>query len=163
MARLCIAACVLAFALGQAGAIGRAQESAPSAAVPQAPAPAAKPPFRLIATVQQLMLAVLEPTSNTVFRVEVEAPKDTRGWNTVTNAALALAEAGNLLMLPGRARDSQDWIKHAQSLVDASVAAMKAAEARDADKVVAIGYDINDVCRNCHLQYKPRTRPAVPR
>ena len=140
-----------------------AQESVPSAAVPPAPAPAAKPPFRLIATVQQLMLAVLEPTSNTVFRVEVEAPKDTREWNTVTNAALALAEAGNLLMLPGRARDSQDWITHAQALVDASVAAMKAAEARDADKVVAIGYDINDVCRNCHLQYKPRTRPAVPR
>src|SRR5688572_26178308 len=98
MARLCIAACVLAFALGQAGAIVRAQESTPSAAVPQAAAPGEKPPFRLIATVQQLMLAVLEPTSNTVFRVEVEAPKDTREWNTVTNAALALAEAGNLLM-----------------------------------------------------------------
>ena len=153
---------VLAFVLAPL-AIVQAQGSAPAAA-PQTPAPAAKAaPFRLVATVQQLMLAVLEPTSNTVFRVEVEAPKDTREWNTVTNAALALAEAGNLLMLPGRARDSEGWMRHAQSLVDVSVAAMKAAEARNAEKVVAIGYEINDVCRNCHLQYKPRTRPPLPR
>jgi hypothetical protein len=132
-------------------------------AVAQAPAAPPPPPFRLIGTVQQLMLAVLEPTSNIVFHVEVEAPTDTRGWNTVARGALALAEAANLLMLPGRAKDSGDWIKHAQSLMDVSVKAMKAAEARDAEKVVAIGYDINDVCRNCHLQYKPRTRPPLPR
>jgi hypothetical protein len=161
MTRRILAACIVAFAVVQANAIVRAQGSAPAAAAPAAgPAPS---PFRLTATVQQLMLAVLEPTSNTVFRVEVEAPTDTRQWNVVTNAALALAEAGNLLMLPGRARDAEDWIKHAQSLIDVSVAAMKAAEARNAEKVVAIGYDINDVCRNCHLQYKPRTRPPLAR
>ena len=109
------------------------------------------------------MLSVLEPTSNIVFHVEVEAPTDQRGWNTVARGALALAEAGNLLMLPGRARDAGDWMRHVQALMDASVAVMKAAEAKDAAKVVAIGYDINDVCRNCHLQYKPRTRPPLPR
>jgi hypothetical protein len=157
-----IGATILAFALAPAGAVIHAQGSAPTAA-PQAPVPPPNTPFRLIATVQQLMLAVLEPTSNAVFRVEVEAPNDTREWNAVTNAALALAEAGNLLMLPGRARDSEGWMRHAQSLVDVSVAAMKAAEARNAEKVVAIGYEINDVCRNCHVQYKPRTRPSLPR
>ena len=153
---------VLAFVLASAGAGTHAQVTAPATA-PNPPASAQNtPPFKRIATVQQLMIAVVEPTSNTVFRVEVEAPQDVRGWNTVINAALALAEAGNLLMLPGRARDSGDWMKRVQELMDLSVKAMKAAEAKNAEQVVAIGYEINDVCRNCHVQYKPRRQPRVP-
>jgi len=152
---------VLALVLASADAVTHAQVTAPATAA-NAPLSTQNPPFKRIATVQQLMIAVVEPTSNTVFRVEVEAPQDLRGWNTITNAALALAEAGNLLMLPGRARDSGDWIKRVQELMDLSVKAMKAAEAQNAEQVVAIGYEINDVCRNCHLQYKPRLQPRVP-
>ena len=95
-----IGSCVLAFLVVSVGAVTHAQVTAP-AATPDSPA-SDRPAFKRIATVQQLMLAIVEPQSNTVFRVEVEAPHDLRGWNTISNAALALAEAGNLLMLPGR-------------------------------------------------------------
>ena len=152
---------VFAFLVALAGGVTHAQQVAPAAGS-DAPLPTPNTPFKLVATLQQLMIAVVEPTSNTVFRVEVEAPQDVRGWNTVTNATLALAEAANLLMLPGRAKDSGDWMKHAHALVDVSVKAMKAAEARNAEQVVAIGYEINDVCRNCHLQYRPRRQPPTP-
>jgi hypothetical protein len=161
MKHVAIGGWVIAFVLAAAGAVTHAQVTVPADA-PNPPLSTQNPPFKRIATVQQLMIAVIEPTSNTVFRVEVEAPQDLRGWNTITNAALALAEAGNLLMLPGRARDSGDWIKRVQELMDLSVKAMKAAEAQNAEQVVAVGYEINDVCRNCHVQYKPRRQPRVP-
>jgi hypothetical protein len=47
--------------------------------------------------------------------------------------------------------------------MDVSVAAVTAAQAKDAEPVVAIGYEINDVCWNGHLQYKAATRPPLPR
>src|SRR6186997_101204 len=94
-----------------------------------------KPAFKPIADVKQLMHAIVIPMSNVVFRVEVEAPKDDKEWETVQNAALALAEAGNLLMIPGRAKDNGEWMKKAEALVDVSVKAKKAADDKDADGV----------------------------
>ena len=114
-----------------------------------------QPAFKPVADVKQLMHAIVIPMSNVVFRVEVEAPKDDKEWETVQNAALALAEAGNLLMIPGRAKDNAEWMKKAESLVDVGVKAKKAADEKDADAVVKIGYEIFDVCAGCHDQYMP--------
>lgn len=44
------------------------------------------------------------------------------------------------LMIPGRAKDNADWMKKAEALVDVGVKAMKAAEAKDPDAVVKIGW-----------------------
>jgi hypothetical protein len=117
-----------------------------------------QPAFKPIASVKEVMHAIVIPSSNVVFRVEVEAPKDEREWENVRLNALAMAEAGNLLMLPGRAKNSDDWMKKAEALVDIGVKAMKAAEAKDADEVIKIGYEIFDVCANCHDQYMPSRR-----
>ena len=114
-----------------------------------------QPAFKPVGDVKQIMHAVVIPSSATVFRVEVEAPKDDQEWEAVVNAALAMAEAGNLLMIPGRAKDNTDWMKKAEALVDVGVKAMKAAEAKDSDAVVKIGYEIFDVCASCHDQYMP--------
>ena len=114
-----------------------------------------QPAFKPIADAKQLMHAIVIPMSNVVFRVEVEPPKDDKEWETVQNAALALAEAGNLLMIPGRAKDNAEWMKRAESLIDVSVKAKKAADEKDADAVVKIGYEIFDVCAACHDQYMP--------
>jgi mono/diheme cytochrome c family protein len=114
-----------------------------------------QPAFKPIADAKQLMHAIVIPMSNVVFRVEVEAPKDDKEWETVQNAALALAEAGNLLMIPGRAKDNAEWMKRAESLIDVSVKAKKAADEKDADAVIKIGYEIFDVCAACHDQYMP--------
>ena len=114
-----------------------------------------QPAFKPIADVKQLMHAIVIPMSTVVFRVEVEAPKDDKEWEAVQNAALALAEAGNLLMIRGRAKDNAEWMKRAADLVDVGVKAKKAAEDKDADAVVKIGYEIYDVCAACHDQYMP--------
>jgi mono/diheme cytochrome c family protein len=114
-----------------------------------------QPTFKPVGDVKQIMHAVVIPSSTTVFRVEVEAPKDDKEWEAVVNAALAMAEAGNLLMIPGRAKDNAEWMKKAEALVDVGVKAMKAAEAKDPDAVIKIGYEIFDVCASCHDQYMP--------
>jgi hypothetical protein len=113
------------------------------------------PAFKPIADVKQLMHAIVIPMSDVVFHVEVEAPKDNKEWLAVQNAALALAEAGNLLMIPGRAKDNAEWMKRAEALIDVSVKAKKAADDKDAENVVKIGYEIFDVCAACHDQYMP--------
>jgi hypothetical protein len=114
-----------------------------------------QPAFKPVGDAKQIMHAVVIPSSNVVFRVEVEAPATEKDWEAVVNAALAMAEGGNLLMMPGRAKDNDNWMKKAAALVDVGVKAMKAAEAKNADEVVKIGYEIFDVCASCHDQYMP--------
>jgi hypothetical protein len=123
-------------------------------------------PFRPIADVKQVMLAITDPAADVVWgavatieskegTVEI-FPKTDEEWAAVHNAALAIAESGNLLMMEGRARDKEQWRRYAQDLIDAGVRAAKAAEAKDKDKVFEVGGDIYGVCSNCHEKYQPR-------
>ena len=91
--------------------------------------------------------------------------------------AITLAEAANLLMIPGRrvarpgeksetpgvelepeemdaliAKDRAAWDEHAKALYDAAMLACRAAEAKDADKVFELGETIEHACENCHQQ-----------
>ena len=82
-----------------------------------------------VATVKQLHEAMITPSSDALFDVGREAPKDEKGWAALRNNALILAESGNLLMLAGRAKDNGAWIKLPRELVDGGAAALKAVEA----------------------------------
>src|SRR3954465_9210975 len=44
------------------------------------------------------------------------APTSEAGWEDAVSGATIVAEAGNLLQLPDRARDQGDWMKLAQRL-----------------------------------------------
>jgi hypothetical protein len=73
----------------------------------------------------------------------------------VERSALTLAESGNLLMLPGRARDEDKWVKDTKLLVDVATAAFKAARAKDIDAVLALNEQLNTACVTCHQDYRP--------
>src|ERR1700735_4830956 len=104
------------------------------AAMAQAPAPA----FQRVGTMSQLMINIIYPTSDALFYIERSAPKTEVDWNVIRNQALMLAESGNLLMMPGRARDQADWIKDSKMLVDVGAAAYKAAQAKDMEAILAL-------------------------
>ena len=55
------------------------------------------------------------------------------------NAAVTLAESGNLLMMDRRRLDDEDWVAWSRDLIDAGDAAMQAADARDVQGVFDIG------------------------
>jgi len=80
------------------------------------------------------------------------APTTGEGWHEVEAAAAVLAEAGNLLMMPGRSAGA-DWNVHASGLIRTGKLAMIAAEQQDADALFDAGGRIYQVCLACHNQY----------
>jgi len=124
---------------------------------PEQPAAAPQPAFKPVGTVMQIMEAVVIPSANAIWNVPAEAPKSDEDWASVRNSALALAEAGNLLMIGDRAKDQDAWMRASQVLVDAGTTAFRAAEAKNLDAITAAGDAIYNSCEGCHMQYPPTT------
>jgi hypothetical protein len=121
---------------------------------------AQQPSFRAVATVDEVMDAIIIPSSQALFDAVVysngeliQAPKTDEDWYTLRLHALAAAEGGNLLLLPPRARDSNDWVKYSRALTDASVTAAEAAEAKDIEGLLTSGSEIYGACTACHAKY----------
>lgn len=81
-------------------------------------------------------------------------PTTDEGWDVLVSGASILAEAGNLLQLPGRARAPEaDWNKYAQMLTERAMAARAAAEKHDQKAVFDEGGRVYEVCVACHEQF----------
>lgn len=113
-------------------------------------------PFKPVATVKQVMLGITIPASNVVFAVAGEAPESDDAWQQVESSALAVSESGNLLLIPPRAVDEQEWRQYALALVDAGARAAEAARAKDAEAVSTAGDAMYEVCEQCHSKYLPK-------
>jgi hypothetical protein len=129
---------------------------------------APQPPFKPVASIKQLMESTVHPSAEVLFDsvgtiisvrgVEEIAPKNEEEWATVQHSALTLAEAGNLLMMPGRAKQDSEWMKLAQALVDVGVIAHKAAMSKNAEALFEAGGQIYEACLRCHSRYWPKDR-----
>jgi hypothetical protein len=171
----------------------------PAETTAAAPAPAPSPPdYVPTATVKDLMQSVVDPNADVVWlavttvqsqkgTVETK-PKNDEEWTKVRHGAIALMEASNLLMVPGRHvarpgeksetpgvelepsemealinKDLAAWRKRAHGLHEAGVAALQAIDARDADKLFEVGEQIERACESCHSQYwYPNEKIPVP-
>lgn len=81
-------------------------------------------------------------------------PTDDDGWIAAENAARTLAEASNLLLLPGRPQDDdRAWVDFAHQLNDAAMKAGDMAEKRDKDAFFNAGTDMYRACHGCHVRY----------
>ena len=127
------------------------------------PPPEAPPPLRPIADVKQLMASILEPAAEVYWDavgtiedakgvVEI-APRTDEEWAAVRNSAYVIAEGGNLLMMSGRAKDTGDWMKLSQALVDVGQRAIAAAESKNAKAVFDAGAEVYEACVACHAKY----------
>lgn len=113
--------------------------------------------------VKEIMGHVIDPASSDYwhasgFHIEVDKttnlrPTTEEGWLKAESGAIQVAEAGNLLMLPGRARDNGDWMKFAKALNKAGMDALEATEARDDQRMFDTGGEIYQVCESCHQKY----------
>ena len=123
------------------------------------------PPFKPVADVKQLMQAVVDPSSDVVWEsvaiiftkdgMEERRPRTAAEWANVRSHAMMLTESGNLLMMSPRAKDGGDWMKMSQALVDTAAAALRAADAKDAEQLLQVGGEIDVACENCHKKYWP--------
>ena len=105
------------------------------------------------------MTGVIDPSSFKIWNASGEDVSDAgaksrdpttdKEWAAVSGAAVAVMEAGNLLMLPGRAYDA-DWIKRARAMSDAAATVKAAADAKDGKRVFDTGGKLYETCGACH-------------
>ncbi|HKE82651.1 MAG TPA: hypothetical protein VKB50_02815 [Vicinamibacterales bacterium] len=165
-----------------------------------APAPAVAPPeYTPTATIKDIMQSVVDPNADVVWLAVTTvqsakgtvdtAPKTDEEWTKVRHGAIALTEAANLLIVPGRHvarpgeksetpgvelepsemealinKDIPAFRMRAKALHEAGLAALQAVDAKDAQKVFEVGEQIEQACENCHKQYwYPNEKiPPVP-
>jgi hypothetical protein len=123
------------------------------------------PPFKPAASIPQLMEGPIAHAASVYWGsvstvvdkdgVQEHFPRTDEEWETVWAAGLAISEAGNSLMLPGRGKDYGDWMRISGDLVDAGLAGAAAAESKNPEKVLEAGERIYNVCNECHQKYLP--------
>jgi hypothetical protein len=150
----------------------------------QAPAAAAAagPQSQVHGNLRQLMRGMLFPSSNIVFFAQgadpATVPQDADpsssvnplasvygGWEAIENSGIAMAEAANLLTIPGRTCangkpvpvQNADWQRFVQGLRDAGMAAYKAGQSKDMDKVVDAAGTLTSACSDCHDVYREKS------
>ncbi len=146
----------------------------------------AAPAMQVISTLNQLMRGVIYPASNVVFSSQNDNPSDAKrapgqdpslatdplvstfgGWVAVENAALALTESANLLLIPGRTCsngvpapiNNPDWAKFVQELRDAGMKAYAAAQTKNQDKMIEASDTLTTACADCHKKWRERRAP----
>jgi hypothetical protein len=158
--------------------------------VAAAQAPATRPSSPPDGNLAQLMRGIMFPNSNIIFDVQTNDPGVEKkigeaqpgsgalalfanlytGWDVVENAAIALAEAPDLIMKPGRLCtngkpvpvERADFAKFAQGLREAAKATLKAAQEKNQEKVSDMTNQLADACVSCHQVYR-NSPPGGPR
>jgi hypothetical protein len=167
-----------------AGIAALAACNAPPASPPSTgtPAAATRPQSQVQGDLRQVMRGILFPNSNVVFLAQgtdpASVPKDADGttsvnplasvyggWEAIENSSIALAEAANLLTIPGRMCangkpvpvQNADWQRFVQGLRDAGMASYKAAQTKDMDKMLDAADTLTNACSECHDVYREKT------
>jgi hypothetical protein len=153
--------------------------AAVSCSTAPAPAPQAFTP-QPYANLAQVMRGIPFTFSNIVFDAQSTDPGAPRaaaevtssttetfknvygGWQEVENSALALAEAANLVMIPGRSCENgkpvpvgdETYRKAAEGLAAAGRAAYQAAQSKSVDAIVEVSETVAVACAACHEPYR---------
>ena len=133
-----------------------------SCSKPPAASTEVKPKYDLSLDMKEIMGHVVDPGSWAFWKVTgtEETAKGTRsltptteeGWDAAESGAAQVAEAGNVLQLPGYMRDA-DWAKFSQQLTAKALEAKAAIEAKDSAKMFKTGGELYQVCVACHAKY----------
>jgi cytochrome c556 len=116
--------------------------------------------FTPVATVGQVMAAMVIPASQALFDSVVyvngeltQSPKTDDDWFQLQLKAIAVAEAGNLLLMAPRAKDASDWVALSKAMTTAAARVEQAADAKSIDLMLQTGGELYDACTNCHQKY----------
>jgi hypothetical protein len=119
------------------------------------PAPGWSTGPRPASTMSELMIRVIYPTSDAVFYITTRVPANDAEWGDLQSKTLMLAESAHLLMMPGRARDTDRWMTDARLMFDVGQAAFRAAKAKNVEALDALNDQLYQSCVQCHEHYRP--------
>ena len=117
-------------------------------------------------SINAAMVALVDHAAHNLWEVEREgkAPKTDADWEVVAEHAIQLAAAGPAITAGGTGPTDALWVKsaswrtHAQNMSDAGVAALRAAQAKNLDQLIAANGKLVESCEACHKEFKP----AIP-
>ncbi|HEX6994319.1 MAG TPA: hypothetical protein VF339_09255 [Gammaproteobacteria bacterium] len=137
--------------------------------------------YQPTATLVEVMSEMVMPFAQVVWDAVVydetiHGPDTDEGWQHARDAAVALAETANVLIIPGRpiagpdkvaaegelspqamealiAKNRGAWVGHARSLHAVAQQAIDAIDARDAEKLSDVAGALDAVCEGCHMQF----------
>jgi hypothetical protein len=131
------------------------------------------PPIKAVSTLEEVMHHMVIPNAEVVWKsvgtiytaghVEEIQPRTDDEWLAVEASATVLTEAGNLLMMDGRAKDSGHWMQRARALREAGASVHEAAKARDVAAVFERGGTLFEACQGCHFEYRFKKDPGTIR
>jgi hypothetical protein len=158
-----------------------------SACTTQQPQTQTTPPKESAPTAQvhgnlaQVMRGIFFPNSNVIFAAQGKNPAEIKpaadpatstdpltntygGWTAVENSGVAIAEAANLLMIPGRLcsngkpvpMQNADWPGLVDGLRKAGMTAAKAAQSKNQDAIVDAAGSVTEACAACHDKYRDK-------
>ena len=141
--------------------------------------------YRPEGTLEQIMKGILFQNSNVVFAAQNTNPADVPPakdpsvatdplansygkWQAVENSGIAIADAANLLLIPGRkcsnGRDvplaNADWTKLVQGLREAGLKVYAAAQTKDQEKIIDAADAMTTACSDCHDKYREKPTRA---
>jgi mono/diheme cytochrome c family protein len=160
----------------------------PTGAAALAPVASHTTTFPPNANLAQLMRGILFPSSNLIFNVQGHDPGEKKPgtpyepsatgnfswadwgagiyspWELVDYAALSIADAAPLLLVPGRRCengrpvlvDRDDWNRFTVELIEAGKAAYKASQSRSQEAVSDVSNQLADACLHCHEVYRDK-------
>jgi hypothetical protein len=109
------------------------------------------------------MVRIVDHSGHQLWNVEKEgmAPRTDADWENVVEHATQIAAAGALIRLEGTGVNDRtfveqpDWHRFAGALSEAGMAALRAAEAKNQDALVAANGQLVEACESCHKRFKP--------
>ena len=149
------------------------------------PAPTAAAP-QVKANLNQVMRGILFPNSNIIFDTQDTdpgAPVDPAagaspyagtygGWEAVENASMALAEAANLISLPGRVCQNNKPVPLDDPIYQKGLAALREvaqltydtakAKKYDAETMLGVADKVTAACATCHDVFRDRVVDGKP-
>ncbi len=110
-------------------------------------------------TVKEIMNAIITPMTATIWGAY--ELKNEGEWQEVSNAALTVIAAGNLLVRGGAGEGEEvtaaepDWQSYNNQMIKAARQVLVAAEKKDEEALFNAGNDaLYPPCESCHQQYQ---------
>jgi len=121
------------------------------------------PQYATVATAKHIMNAVQKPGMDSLVAMnKAGGPKDDKEWELAEQQAAMMAETAQLLLMGGRPKDEDVWVKSAVRLQTAATDAAKAAHDKNLEAWKASFTAVGGSCRSCHNVHRPKKQQPAP-
>jgi cytochrome c556 len=135
----------------------------PQASAQVASVPPSSPTVLSPVSINAEMVRIVDHAGHQLWNAEKPgmAPKTDADWENIVEHATQIAAAGALIRLEGTGPNDRtfvqqpDWQTFAAAVSAAGLAALKAAETKSQEALVAANSQLVDACEGCHKRFKP--------